>query len=356
MVQTPQRDIFQPLLAILILAGLVALSIWVLAPFLPSLVWATMIVIATWRMMIGAQKRLWGRRWLAVLVMTLALLLVFVIPLSLAVGTLVAHVDDITGWVRSLDGSTLATPPEWIHKIPFAGEKIASTWTELARDENLTRKITPYVGDVVSWLVGHLGTLGSLTVHFLLTVVISAILFANGEAAAAGVKRFARRIGGERGENAIQLAGQAVRSVALGVVVTALAQAVMGGIGLAIAGVPFAAVLTAIMFLLAVAQIGAAPVLVGCVIWLFVRGEDGWGTAMIVWTIIVSAMVNVLRPMLIRRGADLPLLLIFAGVIGGLIGFGMIGLFVGPTVLAVTYTLTAAWVAAGLESSAEAKT
>ena len=351
MVQTPQRDIFQPLLAVVIVAGLVALSTWVLTPFLPSLVWATMIVIATWRLMLAIQKRLWGRRWLAVLVMTLALLLVLVIPLGLAIGTLVSHVDDITGWVRSFDASTFATPPDWIHRIPFAGEKIAAAWLELAHDENLTRKITPYVGDAVSWLVGHLGTIGSLTVHFLLTVVLSAILFGHGETAATGVKRFARRIGGDRGENAIHLAGQAVRSVALGVVVTALAQAVLGGIGLAIAGVPFAAVLTAIMFLLAVAQIGAAPVLVGCVIWLFMRGENGWGTAMIVWTIIVSAMDNVLRPMLIRRGADLPLLLIFAGVIGGLITFGMIGLFVGPTVLAVTYTLTAAWVNAGLDQA-----
>jgi predicted PurR-regulated permease PerM len=132
--------------------------------------------------------------------------------------------------------------------------------------------------------------------------------------------------------------------VALGVVVTALAQALLGGIGLLIASVPFAAVLTALMFILAVAQIGAAPVFVIPVIWLYWTGSTGWGTFLLVWTIVVSGIDNVLRPMLIRKGAKLPLLLVFAGVVGGLIAFGLIGIFIGPIVLAVGYTLLKAWV------------
>src|SRR5690606_11639517 len=159
-------------------------------------------------------------------------------------------------------------------------------------DGDLVRRVTPYVGDVVSWLIAQLGSIGSLVVHFLLTVVISAILFVNGESAAESCRRFARRIGGERGDSAITLAGQAIRSVAMGVVVTALAQSVMGGIGIAVAGVPFAALLTAIMFLLAVSQIGVVPVLVGCVVWLYWRDENAWGTALIVWTVLVGAMDN----------------------------------------------------------------
>ena len=180
--------------------------------------------------------------------------------------------------------------------------------------------------------------------QFLLTVLLSALLYANGERAAAGILRFGQRLAGRRGEESVRLAGQAIRGIALGVVVTALAQSVLGGIGLLIAGVPFAPVLTAVMFLLAIAQIGPIPVLGGAVIWLYWSGNAVGGTVLLLFTLVVGTMDNFLRPYLIKKGADLPLLLIFVGVIGGLMAFGLIGIFIGPVVLAVAYTLTAAWV------------
>jgi predicted PurR-regulated permease PerM len=186
-----------------------------------------------------------------------------------------------------------------------------------------------------------------LTVHFLLTVVVAAILYAHGETAVAGVSRFFRRLGGQRGEQLVHIAGQAIRAVALGVVVTAIVQAILGGIGLTVAGVPFAGILTALIFILSVAQIGPAPVLICAVIWLYSIGDNGWATGLLVWGIFVGAIDNVLRPFLIKRHADLPLFLIFAGVIGGLVSFGVIGIFVGPMVLAVTYRLIEAWVREG---------
>ena len=139
------------------------------------------------------------------------------------------------------------------------------------------------------------------------------------------------------------LAGQAIRAVALGVVVTALVQTVLAGLGLWAAGVPFASLLTGVVLLLCMAQIGPILVLAPAVVWLFWSGATGWGSALLVWTILVGALDNVLRPMLIRQGADLPLLLIFAGVIGGLLSFGIVGLFVGPVVLAIAYTLMQQW-------------
>jgi len=132
--------------------------------------------------------------------------------------------------------------------------------------------------------------------------------------------------------------------VALGVVVTALVQALLGGIGLAVAGVPFAALLTAVMFLFSIAQIGAVPVLIPAVIWLYWKGDPLWGTVLLIFTIIAGGIDNIIRPFLIKKGVDLPLIMIFAGVIGGLIAFGVVGLFIGPVVLAVTYTLLKAWV------------
>jgi predicted PurR-regulated permease PerM len=208
----------------------------------------------------------------------------------------------------------------------------------------LVARITPYAGVLTSWFVAQVGTVGALFLQFVLTVIASAVLYGHGEYAADWALRFGARTGGERGEAAVRLSGQAIRSVARGVVVTAIVQTAVGGIGLWIAGVPFATLLTALMFLLAVAQVGAALVLAGATIWLYWTGSAGWGTFLLVVTIIAGALDNVLRPMLIKQGAaDLPLLLIFVGVIGGLIAFGLIGIFVGPVVLAVTYTLLRAW-------------
>ena len=227
----------------------------------------------------------------------------------------------------------------------MVGERAVTAWQNLAAQgaEGLAARIAPYTTTLVAWFVSEIGAFGALFIQFLLTVIAAAVLYAQGEAAADWVLRFGERLGGGHGERAVRLSGQAIRGVALGVVVTAFVQSLIGGIGLAVAGVPFAAVLTAVMFLLAVAQIGAVPVLIVPVIWLYWSGDAVWGTFLLVVTLIAGGLDNVLRPILIKRGADLPLLLIFLGVIGGLIAFGLIGIFVGPLVLAVTYTLLSAW-------------
>jgi predicted PurR-regulated permease PerM len=184
---------------------------------------------------------------------------------------------------------------------------------------------------------------GVLLLQFLLTVLIAAVMYSTGEEAAALVRRFARRLGAERGVGAVELAGGAIRGVALGVGVTALVQAVLGGLGMALAGVPFAGLLTAVMFMLCIAQIGPLPVLLGAAGWAFFGDHVGWGVFLLVWGLLVGTLDNFLRPVLIKMGADLPLLLIFAGVIGGMFAFGLVGIFVGPVVLAVAYTLLDAW-------------
>jgi predicted PurR-regulated permease PerM len=187
-------------------------------------------------------------------------------------------------------------------------------------------------------------------VQFLLTIGIAAAMYASGESGVATAVRFGRRLGGDRGEMAIYLAGQAIRSVALGVVVTAVAQSVVGGIGLAIVGLPFAPVLTAVIFVLCLAQLGPALVLIPAVIWMYYAGDPLWGTVLLAFSLVAMTMDNFLRPILIRRGAALPLALILAGVIGGMIAMGLLGIFLGPTVLAIAYTLLNAWMAEGDEA------
>jgi predicted PurR-regulated permease PerM len=341
-----RSDLTRTVLAVLFIGGLILASVWILRPFIAPVIWATMIVVSTWPLMLAVQGRLWNRRWLAVTVMTAALLLVFVAPFSAAIGTIVSNADEIASWAKGLRGFKLPAVPDWVAKAPFVGERAAALWNEYAAKgvEDLDELVEPYAGRVVRWFVAEVGGFGLVSVQFLLTVVIASIMYAVGESWGTWVRRFGRRLAGERGDEVVQLAGKAIRGVALGVVLTALIQALLGGIGLWITGVPFAALLTAVMFMLAVAQIGAVPVLVCALVWLWFQGSTGWFVALLVWTVIVGSMDNVLRPILIRKGADLPLLLIFAGVIGGLVSFGLLGLFVGPVLLAVAYTLLTAWV------------
>jgi predicted PurR-regulated permease PerM len=304
-----------------------------------------MVVVATWPAFLWIQARLWRRRWLAVLAMVLILLLLFVLPLTLAISTIAANAEAVMAWVRSLISQGPPQLPEWVGRLPFAGPRIVAAWNDLMASgvAGLEVRLMPYTRQVTSWLFAQAGVLGALTLQFLLTVVIAGMMYAGGESAAAVVRRFGFKLGGQRGEDAVILAGKAIRGVALGVGVTAFVQAVVGGIGLAIAGVPFAALLTAVMFMLCIVQVGPTLVLAPAVIWVFWSGSTGWGVFLLVWTIIVGTMDNFLRPILIRRGADLPLVLIFAGVIGGLLGFGLVGIFVGPVMLAVSYTLVDAW-------------
>ena len=342
-----REDVVRTTLAVFFMVGLAAAAVWILSPFVPALVWATMVVVATWPLMLRLQTRLWRRRWAAVVTMTSALLLAFVIPFSLAIAVIVAHAHDIGGWVKAIPGIRIPPAPAWLEIVPVAGPRLSGAWNDLAAagPQALTQWLEPHVQTVAQWLVAQVGSVGMIAVQFVLTVILSAILFARGEQAAAGVLGFFRRLAGEHGSNVVILAAQAIRGVALGVVLTALVQSALGGIGLALAGVPFAGLLTAFMFVLAVAQIGPGPVLLGALFWMYATSESAWAfTALLVWSLLVGTIDNVLRPILIKRGGDLPLLIVFAGVIGGLLSFGLIGIFVGPVVLAVAYTLLKAWV------------
>ena len=344
------RDLPRIVLGVITILLLIVSSLWILRPFLLAVVWATMIVVSTWPLMLRVQAWLGGRRWAAVSVMVVVMLAVFVLPLASAVGSIASHSDAIAAWITALPERDVPALPEWVRNLPLVGAKIGEAWDRASATgmKQLLAQVEPYSRRVAAWLLQQAGALGLAFVQFALTVVLAAVLYASGETAADGVRRFGRRLGGDRGENAVRLAGQTIRGVALGVVVTALVQSALAGLGLLIAGVPFAAVLTAAIFILAIAQLGPLPVMIPVTIWMYATHGAGWGTLLLVWSLGVGVMDNFLRPILIKRGADLPLLLIFAGVIGGLVGFGVIGLFVGPVLLGVTYTLVKDWVDAGL--------
>ena len=261
------------------------------------------------------------------------------------------------GWAENLTTLQVPPPPAWLQDIPLVGDRLTAAWASLASSEGpeLLQKFRPYAGRLANWFIGAVGSFGLVLVQFLLTVAISAIFYGMGERAAAFATRFGARLAGERGHRAVILAGQAIRGVALGVVVTAFVQSSIGATALFVTGVPYASILSALLFMLCIAQLGPALVLIPAVIWMYSTGATGAASVLLVLSIIAIGIDNILRPILIRRGVDLPLLLILSGVIGGLMAFGLIGLFLGPTVLAVAYTLLDNWVAeAHVEPAAKA--
>src|SRR3954470_1195664 len=299
-----RRDLTHIVLAVMFIGWLIASSLWILSPFLGALIWAVMIVIPTWPWMRRLQRVLWGRRWLAASAASVILLLLLIVPVLATVVTILGHVEDIRGWAQYAREFRLPAPPGWVAGLPLIGERAVEVWQDVAAKgvESLGDTVSPYAGDLVQWFIARIGTLGAILVQLVLTMIATTVLYIHGEHAADAALRLGGRLAGEQGEGAVRLSAQAIRGVALGVVVTALLQALIGGAGLAIAGVPFAAVLTALMFLLAVAQIGAAIVLLVPVIWLYWSGAVGWGTFLVVVMVVTATIDNVVRPILIKKG------------------------------------------------------
>jgi predicted PurR-regulated permease PerM len=340
------NDSARVLFTVLCIGGLAAASLWVVRPFLMAIIWATTIVIPTWSLMLFFERLLGNKRGRAVAAMTLVLLGFVFVPLLVAVGVVASSADEIPQKIAALKLAEVPPPPAWLAGVPVIGTRAATEWQAFTGEdlEEVVTQLTPYSDKILGWLKVHLGSVGKALVQFLLTVVVAAVLYSDGEAAADRVRRFARKLGGDRGDGAVVLAGKAVKSIALGVVVTAVVQSIACGIGLAIAGIPFAAILTVVMLVLCVAQVGPMLILIPAVVWTFGSGETGWGFFLLVWTLVFGLMDNVVRPMLIKKGVDLPMILIFAGVIGGLLTLGLIGIFVGPVILAVAHTLLKAWI------------
>jgi predicted PurR-regulated permease PerM len=349
-----RNDIARTTIAVLSITSLLAASLWVLRPFIPALLWATMIVDSTWPVMLAVQARLGGRRGAAVAVMTVVLLLLLIVPLYLAVTTVLSQYDRVGELIHSLTTRRFPPPPSWLETVPLVGHRAAQRWLELAalNADQLADQVLPYVKTALSWFAAKMGGLGGAALQLLLTVLISVVLYARGETAANAVRRFLRKLSGERGEAIVNLSAQAIRAVALGIVVTAVLQTVLAAGGLFAVGLPFAGLIAAVVFILCIAQLGPLLAMVPCVVWLYVANAPGRATVLLVVTLVAQAADNVVRPLLIRRGADLSLLLIIPGVIGGLLWLGVIGLFIGPVTLAVASTLLDGWMGSSIGDKA----
>ena len=338
----------EPWIGVAILVLLVAGCLVVLRPFVSALLWAAVLCFASW----PVYRRLLGlvgnRNTLASLLMCLCLVLLFLTPIIIVGMTLADNVHALSATVQKAIEAGPPDPPEWLGKIPLVGGKIVETWQNLAGDTGqLMAKLKDWLPRLSGWLLQGGLKLGQGLLEMALSIFIAFFLFRDGVSVAEGLNTAAARFGGERGVRLLAVAGKTVRGVVYGILGTALVQAVLAGIGFVVAGVPAAALLALMTFFSSVIPVvGTAVVWIPAALWLFDQGSTGWGVFMLIWGFGVANVDNVIKPWIISQGSDMPFVLIFIGVIGGALAFGFIGVFIGPTLLAVGYRLLAEWRAA----------
>jgi predicted PurR-regulated permease PerM len=316
----------------------------VMRPFLSALLWAVVLCFSTWPI----HRRLMGwvgnRRTVAAILMTLMISLVLLVPFVLIGFGLADNVKELTTATRKWLDEGPPAPPALVEKIPLVGPQIKTYWLDFTEDSGqLIKDLQRFIEPVSSWMLSAGIKLGGGLLELSLSIFIAFFLFRDGATATEWLNASVGRIAGDHGKHLLTVAGNTVRGVVYGILGTALVQGVVAGIGFAIAGVPGAGLLALLTFFLSVVPMGPPLVWIPATIWLFHQGSTGWGIFMLVWGVLVSSVDNVVKPLIISQGSNMPFVLIFFGVVGGALAFGFIGVFLGPTLLAVTYRLLEEW-------------
>lgn len=344
----PIRTKLEQNLGWLTLGLLLAACVWVLLPFFSALLWAVVLSWSVWPLHARLTRRLGGRRRLASLLLTLAMVGVVLLPFVAAGVSLADNFDDLAAAARRWLERGLPPPPAWLSQVPVLGPAAAGKWAALAGDggqllQQAEKFIEPLRGMVRAAAAGLFGGLFAVALSLLLTF----LMLGHGAEIGAQVESFIGRIAGGRGHYLLQLAGSTARGVVYGILGTALLQAAMAGAGFLAAGVPGPGLLALLIFPLSVVPGGPLLIMLPAAFWLFHQGETAWGAFMVVWAVIVGAADNVVRPWLISQGSAMPFMVVLFGVLGGAMAFGFIGVFIGPTLLAVGYRLVGEWMAGG---------
>ena len=329
----------------IVLSVLLAGCLLVLWPFLSALVWAVVLSFSTWPLYRRFVTLLGGRRTLAASLTTLAMVLVVLMPFVVIGTALGDSVQELTAAVRHSLETGLPPPPAWLAKVPLVGQQASAHWQSLVADTpKLVQEAQRFIEPVSAQLLKVALALGRGLLELTLSIFIAFFLFRDGLSVAEHLTTAVERIGGERGKRLLTVAGNTVRGVVYGILGTALVQAVMAGVGFLIAGVPGAALLALLTFFLSVLPVGPPLIWVPAALWLFDQGSTGLGIFMLIWGVGVSSVDNVVKPWLISQGSDMPFILIFFGVVGGALAFGFIGVFLGPTLLAVGFRMVGEWI------------
>ena len=332
-------------LTLVVLAVLVLGVFFVLRPFLSAIAWAAVLAATTWPVFDWMVARGW-RPGVAAGVMTAIILAVVVAPFVIVGATLAENADRIAAFGKALVASGPPDPPAWVAGIPLVGPGIAEYWASFAHDgASLLAELVRFVDPLRAFAFKAGAVVGDGLIQLTLSVFIAFFFYRDGRAIVARLRVAVGRIAPARGLHMLEVAGATTRAVVYGILGTALAQGVLMAIGLYIVGIKAAPLLGLVTFFLSPVPVGPPLVWIPASLWLiFSQGEVAWGIFLMVWgALVVSSVDNVLKPMIISHGSDLPFILVLLGVFGGVVAFGFIGLFLGPVLLALGFALVKEW-------------
>jgi len=329
---------------LLVIAAIVFACFWIARPLLWVLVWGALIAIALAPLHRVLARTGGDRPKAAATLMVLVLLALVVFPLSFLPASFERGAEGISGMTNNWTEFKLPPLPSWVSDFPLIGPRIIERWSAAASNSGeLLVNVKPYLGPAFKWLAAQGASLGLVVLEILLSIILAGIFLTTEAGTTSAFHKIASRLGGAPGENLLEVAVRTVRSVAQGVIGTALIQGVLSGIGFVIAGVPFAVPLGVLSFGTAMLQIGTWLVWIPAALWLSYQGETGWALFTTVLGVIINVLDNLIKPLLIGRGAGVPLWIIFIGVIGGILTIGIIGIFIGPVVMATGYSIVWGW-------------
>jgi predicted PurR-regulated permease PerM len=323
--------------------GLITWCFLILKPFLMITLWGVIIAVAIYPMFIWLKVRMGNRGKLAAVIVTLFLLSLILLPVILLGGSL----NDAIGYVKDslTSGKSLVPPPsETVKDWPVVGPPLYDFWHHSS--ENMTEVAAQYQAQLMTgltWFLSMLTNAGMGFLMFIVSIVISGVFLVFADSGADATRNIAVRLMGDRGLETVVNAEITVRNVARGILGVAFIQAFLAGIGFLVAGIPGAGLWALISFLLAIVQIGVGPVVIGVLIFAFLKLSTLTAILLMVWCAPLLVIDNVLKPILLGKGAPVPMLVIFLGAIGGFMSFGIIGLFVGAVVLSLGYNMFLLW-------------
>jgi predicted PurR-regulated permease PerM len=316
----------------------------ILRPFISAALWAAILCFTTWPMFVRLEAMLGGRRSLCALIATLILAAIIAAPVVILAATLASDISALIEASHKLAHQGPPHLPVWVSNIPWVGGQLASHWNKLSENSSARiEALMKWLPTAERFVLGSGRAVGGGIFQIVLSLLIAFFLYRDGEAVAMRLSATLDRIAGGNGKRLLELAGATVRSVLYGVLGTALLQGVMAALGFAVAGVPGASFLGFVTLLVSAIPGGPALVAAPAAFWLYRQGATGWAAFMLVWGLLVDALASIVQPLLIRRGGETPVFLVMLGVLGGAMAFGLIGLFLGPALLAVGYSVFAEW-------------
>ncbi|WP_177234297.1 AI-2E family transporter [Bradyrhizobium sp. cf659] len=346
------EDVIQLVIRLGLLALLIVWTFYLIRPFVTILVWALVLAVALNPAFVLLAKILGGRTRLAAVLLTVVNLAIVIGPAAwLGLGA----VDGIKDFADELAAGDLAipSPPAAIKTWPLIGTPLFEFWDQASTNlRSVLQRIAPYLKPFAGTLLGIAGDAGVGTIKFLLSVVVAGCLFPYGPQLVAAGRSFLSRIVPEQSEHFLDLAGATIRAVAQGVIGIAVIQALLAGIGFKLAGIPIAGLLALLVLLLSIVQIGGAIVMLPVMIWIWTDKDVTTALLLTLFLGIVSILDNILKPLVMGRGLTTPTLVILIGVIGGTLGHGIVGLFIGPIILSVAWELAVAWIRTDRASAA----